>query len=59
MYIYLQTKFQVYGLILTSFRQGGSFTPSATPYHAPLKRTARLELKNFMLNWRKQIRIKK
>ena len=55
MYIY----FQVYSLILTSFRQGGSFTPSGTPYHAPLKRTARLELKNLMLDWRKQVTIKK
>ena len=50
MYVYLQTKFQVYSLIVTSFRQGGSFTPSATPHHAPLKRPARLELKNLMLD---------
>ena len=50
MYVHLQTKFQVYSLIVTSFRQGGSFTPSATPHHAPLKRPARLELKNLMLD---------
>ena len=35
MYVYLQTKFQVYSLIITSFRQGGSFNLSATPYHGP------------------------
>ena len=47
MNVYLRAKFQVSSISLTSFRQGGNFTPPPfpTPQNKTLKRPPRLELR--------------
>ena len=45
--VYLCAKFEVSSIILTSFRQGGNFTP-LPPQNEPLKSPPRLGLKPFL-----------
>ena len=43
--MYLRAKFEVFSIILTSFRQGGKFTPLPPPQNEPLKSPSRVGLK--------------
>ena len=50
--VYLRAKFEVFGIILTCFRQGGNFTPPPPPppQNEPLKSPPRLGLKGKFKN---------
>ena len=54
MCVYLRVKLEVSGIILTSFRKGGSFTPpppSLPPQNEPLKRLVQIRVKYFQLSF--------
>ena len=42
--VYLRVKFEAFSIILTSFREGGNFTPLPPPQNELLKSPPRLEL---------------
>ena len=45
--VYLRAKFEISSVIVTSFRQGGNFTPPPTlPQNEPLKSPPRLGLRH-------------
>ena len=43
--VYLRTKFEVYRIVLTSFRQGGSFTSFPTPQKRTPKKPTQIRVK--------------